>query len=273
MRNEKIVTLRRFALALVLMGGIALMTACHTWSPCDSPATKKDAIMAGDKHPVKRYFTNRWYDFRDLFHLAVGCSAENSQTGIIPYSFGAYAELTDFIQLGAITHKGKTAELDFRGSGVYLEDRTRFGFLMWQALRINQDYLTPNYVNYFKNSCTLWSTWMEDPVNCWKWADAPSKDLTYDTWREDLQYGMCLFPRGWQYWGYSGIELAISDPLLTHMGFTVRAGFDISELSDFILGWFCYDYKHDDLTPAMYAELTHALPPCQQVTVDTAASE
>ena len=76
-----------------------------------------------------RYLTNRYYDFRDTFALGVGVTAENPFTGIIPPSLGVYAEVTDWLQLGAITHNGYTAESDLRGSFAGPESYTRFGFL------------------------------------------------------------------------------------------------------------------------------------------------
>ena len=81
-----------------------------------------------------RYGTNRYYDFRDTFHVGVGITAESSRS-IIPPSLGVYAELTDWLHLGAITHNGLTAELDLRGTFVGPESTTRFGFLWWQMLR------------------------------------------------------------------------------------------------------------------------------------------
>src|SRR5688572_5758020 len=103
-----------------------------------------------------RYLTNRAYDLRDTFALGAGVTAENPVTGVWPPSLGAYIELTDFLQLGAITHNGYTAEFDMRGTGVYLESRTRLGLLFWQAVHIDQDYSTPpmhyyNHLNYFKH--------------------------------------------------------------------------------------------------------------------------
>jgi hypothetical protein len=80
----------------------------------------------------------------------------------------------------------------------------------------------------------------------------PAKRLAYDYWSINRQQGRNLRPRGWQYWEYVGAEVALSDPFLTHFGFMLRFGFDISELSDFVLGILCIDYKEDDLTPDEY---------------------
>ena len=199
-----------------------------------------------------RYMTNRYYDFRDMGAVSVGVSAENSATGIVPPALGLYFEATDFLHLGAIKHVGYTAEMDLRGTGVYWEDRTRLGLLFWQALNINQDIRDANYKNYFKTPGTKWAQWMRSPLMCW--GDSPAKDLTYCHWKEDLQYGCFLRHRGYQYWEYVGVEAAICEPFLTHFGLNLRLGFDVSETSDFLLGWFGIDYKHDDLTRAMFAE-------------------
>ncbi|MCL5269586.1 MAG: OmpA family protein [bacterium] len=199
-----------------------------------------------------RYGINRYYDFRDMINLGVGATHENPTTGMWPPSLGVYVEATDFLQLGAITHNGVTAELDMRGTGVYPESRTRLGFLWWQAVHINQDYREAAYMNYFKEDDTLWAQWMTSPMM--EFWGKPAKDLNYKHWRSDLQYGMCLMPRGYQYWEYTGAEVAICDPFLTHFGLMLRAGVDVSEASDFLLGWFGYDFKHDDMTPEMFAE-------------------
>ena len=111
-----------------------------------------------------RYMTNRYYDFRDTFALGVGWTAQNSFTGIWPPSLGVYVEATDFLHLGAITHNGWTAEVDMRGSGVYMENRTRLGLLCWQAYHDEQDYTDAFYKNYFKTPGNKWEAWMRGPI-------------------------------------------------------------------------------------------------------------
>ena len=201
-----------------------------------------------------RYMTNRYFDARDMAHLAVGVTHENSQTGIVPPALGVYLEATDFVHLGAITYKGTTAELDMRGSGVYKEERGRAGLLWWHLLKLDQDYREASYKNYFKTPGNLWEEWMTSPLMYWYWKDAPAKDLTYQHWRHGYQYGTALMPRGYQYWEYIGAEVAISEPFITHWGLTTRAGFDLSEASDFLLGWFGVDFKQDDMDKTMYAD-------------------
>lgn len=192
-----------------------------------------------------RYMTNRYYDFRDMWAAGVGVTAENPVTGWFPPSLGLYLELTDFFHLGAITHNGYTAEVDLRGSFAGPEYRTRVGFLWWQMLQINQDYENGS-INMFKDKDFPWTQRMAS----WGYRNHghPAKRLNYEYWSQSLQYGQFLKPRGWQYWEYTGFELALSDPFFTHFGFMLRLGLDISEFSDFLLGWFGVDYKRDDLT-------------------------
>lgn len=199
-----------------------------------------------------RYMTNRYYDFRDTFDLGAGVSTENSVTGILPPALGLYVEATDFLHLGAISHYGYIAEVDMRGSGVYHEERARLGFGPWQALHLDQDYNGAAYKNYFKTPNTRWERWMKS-VNQ-SLCGVPAKDLTYDHWANHMQYGCFLRHRGYQYWEYMGGEAAICDPFFTHLGVYLRAGIDISEVSDFLLGWTTFDFKKDDLTPRMFAE-------------------
>lgn len=205
-----------------------------------------------------RYMTNRYYDFRDTWALGVGISTENSSAGILPPALGVYVEATDFLHLGAIRHYGPVAEVDLRGSGVYYEELDRLGLGPWQAIHLDQDYLHSDTKNYFKTPNTLWENRMKNALNSWQ--GVPAKDLTYTHWAEPLtaQYGYFLRHRGYQYWEYMGAEAAICDPLFTHFGIYLRAGFDISECSDFLLGWFGgFDFKGDDMSPAEFDEKNH----------------
>jgi chemotaxis protein MotB len=196
--------------------------------------------------------TNRYYDFRDTFDLGAGFSTENSCSGMLPPALGVYLEATDFAHLGAITHYGYIAETDMRGSGVYYEERCRMGFGPWQALHLDQDYANAAYKNYFKTPNTRWERWMKSSLN--SFCDAPAKELVYTHWAKEMQYRCFMLHRGYQYWEYMGAEAAICDPFLTHFGFYLRAGFDVSEVSDFLLGWTTYDFKHDDLNEEEFNE-------------------
>lgn len=210
------------------------------------------ALMAGSSLGLTgcRYALNRYYDFRDMLAVGVGATAENPVTGWVPPSLGVYLELTDFLHLGAITHNGYTAEMDLRGAFAGPEYRTRFGFLWWQMLQINQDYENGWY-NRFKDPSFPWTQRM----SAWGMRSHghPAKRLNYEYWSQYRQYGQFLKPRGWQYWEYTGLEVAICDPFFTHFGVMLRLGLDISEFSDFLLGIFGVDYKHDDMTEEEFA--------------------
>jgi peptidoglycan-associated lipoprotein len=205
-----------------------------------------------------RYWTNRYYDFRDTYALGAGVTAENPKTGVIPPSLGLYVQVTDFLHLGAITHNGYTAESDLRGSFVGPESYTKLGFLMWQSVRKNQDYEAGDE-NYFKKAGTPWANHMESLAMSHN--GRPAKRLHYEHWANFRHNGIGLQHRGWQYWGYTGFEAAICEPLVTHFGFMLRAGIDISEFSDFLVGFTTLDFKHDDMTPDMYTHYKAAQNP------------
>ena len=197
-----------------------------------------------------RYLSNRYYDMRDTMNLGAGVTAENPVTGVVPPSLGLYLEVTDLLHLGAITFNGYAAEVDMRGSYVGPESSTRLGFLGWQRLRKNQDYDNAIYMNVFKDKTFPWCHRLESLGL--KNNGAPAKRLHYEHWAQHDFKGSWMRHRGWHYWEYVGFEVALCDPLLTHWGIMARAGFDLSEVSDFILGWFFVDFKRDDMTADEY---------------------
>ncbi len=197
-----------------------------------------------------RYATNRYYDFRDTFRVGVGATVENPVTGPLPPSFGLYLEATDWLNLGWITHNGYTAELDLRGTFVGPESMTRAGLLWWQMLRINQDYDNAEYINPFKDRDFPWNHRMASPD--YSFLGRPAKRLYYDHWANFMNKGTSLLHRGYQYWEYTGVELAICEPFITHFGVMARLGVDLSEVFDFVLGFAYIDFKRDDLTPEEY---------------------
>ena len=192
-----------------------------------------------------RYLANRYYDFRDTFSVGVGITAENKVTGIVPESLGAYVELTDLLQFGAVKFNGDVAEADLRGAYAGPESSMRIGFLWWQMLRINQAYEDGSF-NAFKNQEFPWCYRMES-IDMRNHAGKPAKRLHYEHWAMNDHYGTLLLHRGWQYWEYVGAQLGLCDPFVTHFGVMVRLGFDLSEVSDFLLGWVGIDFKHDDM--------------------------
>ncbi|MCE5228588.1 OmpA family protein [bacterium] len=207
-------------------------------------------LVAGCQSGPARYFTNRYFDFQDMINIGVGATAANDYTGHWPPSLGAYVQVTDYAKLGAITHNGVTAEIDQRGVGAYPEMRTRAGFLWWEAIHLNQIY-EKGYTNYFKEADTRWAARMNSRP---KWMGAPPKDYVYDTWESDLQYDKLMLHQGWQHILNSNVEVAVCEPFVSKVGLMARVGFDVSEVGDFVLGWFGIDMYGDDLNRAEYNE-------------------
>lgn len=200
---------------------------------------------------TSRYMTNRAADFQDIFQIAGGVTAENPYTGMIPPSLGIHVQASEFLNLGAIHFSGLLSEQDGRGHFAGFESRTRFGLGPWQQIKIDQDY-AGGRENYFKKMGTLWSDRMHSPDL--RFMNRPAKNLHYQTLLSPEE-GCPILHRGWQYWENISLELAISEPFITHFGFHTRLGLDISEVSDALLGWFGLDFKHDDLTLAEYEEM------------------
>lgn len=201
-----------------------------------------------------RYVANRYYDIRDVFEIGAGITGENSETGVMPPALGLYVQATDFLTLGAITFNGYIAELDHRGTFVGPQSTTQMGFLFWQRYQNYEDYRNALVMNSFKDAEFPWSQRMSG-VDL-MWMGRPAKSLNYENWALATQRGTFLAPHGWQYWGSTGFQFALSDPLLTHAGFMIKAGFDLSEVSDFILGILCIDaLKHDDMSRDEYAAM------------------
>lgn len=197
-----------------------------------------------------RYFTNRYYDARDIISIGAGVTAQNPITGPVPPSLGLYFEATDWLHLGAIHFNGYTAECDLRGTFVGPERETRYGLLWWQMIQKNQSYADACYVNKFKDEDFAWCHRMESLGL--RFGGHPAKRLHYERYRTNLIYGSTLLHRGWHYWEYAGFEAAISEPLFTHAGIMLRAGFDFSEIPDFLLGWAGLDMNRDDMNRDEY---------------------
>lgn len=200
-----------------------------------------------------RYVQNRTYDFCDMFQMGVGVASENPTTGWLPPSFGLYAQATEYVNFGAMWFSGYTAEWDGRGFFAGHEERIRLGFLPFQFLKLDQDYAEGHY-NYFKMKDSLWTHRMN--TRRMRWMDAPAKELEYEYWADELHLGTPIFHRGWQYWENCVIEAAFGCPFTCHLGVIVRLGFDVSEISDFIIGFTTIDFKSDDMTREEFEEKT-----------------
>jgi hypothetical protein len=219
---------------------------------------------AGVWTPKSYWFSNRLADLMDVFAIGAGITTENRIGGPIPPSLGAYAEFTTLLNLGIITHNGATAEMEGRGAGAFTEARTLYGIGPYRAWKINQG---EQCVNYYKNSVRsqAWAKRMETDLRSSalarvnRWASNTEAAMLLDitevggdpakrTLHKDRLFHRALFgvPRGWQTWEYVGAEVAVCEPFLTHLGVTLRAGFDLSEVADFVLGVFCIDFKQDD---------------------------
>lgn len=206
-----------------------------------------------------RYGASRVYDFCDIFQAGVGVTSENPKTGVIPPSglfnvlpLGVHVQATEFLNLGAVQYTGRTAEWDGRGFFYGKESRERFGLGPLQILRIDQDYKN-GYENYFKKVDGAWTTRMN--TEAMRWRKTPAKELEYEYWSDQLHIGAPIMPRGWQYWENLGIEIGVAEPFFSHLGASLRLGFDPSEISDFVLGFFTVDFKSDDLTDDEFAVL------------------
>ena len=200
-----------------------------------------------------RYCSNRLHDFCDIFQAGAGITCENPGSGVIPPALGLHVQATEFLNLGAVHFTGNTAEMDGRGFFAGAESRTRLGFGPLQAVRVDQDY-DGGHANYYKAPETPWANRMSSRNMLW--GKKPAKSLTYQYWANNMHMGAPLMHRGWQYWENLNVELALCEPFVTHLGFSLRLGFDPSEISDFIGGIFCIDFKRDDLTSEEYRAKT-----------------
>lgn len=203
-----------------------------------------------------RYMANRYYDFRDVFQVGAGVTAENPVTGPLPPALGLYVNVTEYLHLGAIHFNGVVAEADMRGTFVGPQSTTQFGFLWWQQYQNYEDYKNASVMNSFKDAEFPWCSRLESVPLMYR--GRPAKSLHYEFWSMAAQRGCFLVPRGYQYWGATGVQLAICEPFLTHAGIMLKLGIDPSEFSDFVLGLACIDaLKHDDMTRDEYAVMVN----------------
>ncbi|HNY28526.1 MAG TPA: hypothetical protein PLA90_08525 [Candidatus Sumerlaeota bacterium] len=203
-----------------------------------------------------RVKSNHLHDFYDMFQVGFGVTNESPKSGTFPIALGVYAQATDYLNAGAVKFNGHMWERDGRGVFSGHEEHTRLGLGPLQVLQFKQDYVNAKK-DYFKTPGTKWDARMESQELRWKdgWKNTPAKELIYEYWADELHVGLPVMYRGYQYWGLCSIEIGISDPLLTHFGFDLKLGFDPSEVSDWVLGYFDIDYKRDDLTDEEYKEM------------------
>lgn len=197
------------------------------------------------------YVQNRTDDLCDIFQAGVGLTSENPGSGMAPPSLGAYVQVTEFINLGALYFNGISAEMDGRGFFAGPEERLRVGFLPWQRVKFDQDYYKGSE-NYFKKEDALWTKRMNSTTM--RWWNKPAKELEYTFYAMEVTDGIPVMARGWQYWENVSVEVCVSEPFVTHLGLDLRLGFDLSEVSDFVLGIFFVDFKNDDMKDDEYEE-------------------
>lgn len=206
-----------------------------------------------------KYSHNRWYDFADIFELGAGVTTENPVSGPLPPAIGLHVQVTEFLNFGGVYFNGISAEIDGRGYFAGHEERLRVGCLPLQKIRITQDYEYGDK-NYFKTRDTLWDRRLQSSPM--RFMNKPAKELHYKSVDERWsKRGSPLFYRGWQYWGNTGVEVALCEPFLTHWGFDLRVLIDPSEISDFLLGWFGIDFKSDDMNDKEFDEYCE---PCRK---------
>jgi len=203
-----------------------------------------------------RVKANHLNDFYDMFQVGFGVTSESPESGPMPIALGVYAQATDYVNLDAVKFSGHNWERDGRGTFSGHEQHTRLGLGPIQVLRFKQDYVNGKK-DYFKTPGTKWDARMESQELRWKkdWKNTPAKELIYEYWADELHIGLPVMHRGYQYWGLCSIEVGISDPLFSHFGFDLKLGVDLSEVSDWVLGYFDIDYKRDDLTDEEYREV------------------
>ena len=154
-----------------LTSSVVLAALLAIGSGCTSPPMSRNAML----EPLETYAQNRYYDFRDIFGIGAGITAENRFT-LFPPALGLYAEATPLMHLGAIGFGGGCAELDGRASSVNVpEMRGRVGLGPRQGRFLNHK---PAFGNKFKRGNTDWQRRMEEN-SLYKFPDIHAKDYRY----------------------------------------------------------------------------------------------
>lgn len=196
--------------------------------------------------PGHKWFQNRLADFCDIFHCGVGMTHENPVTGPLTPSLGIHGQLTDYCHLGYLIFAGGSMEMEGRGFGMYPEYRQIGGFGPWKTWTVSQ---TGGLTSFYKDpkDSRGWASRMDSKES---YNDDPAHVVIHDADRFSETWNN--HPRGWHNFAYTGLEIALPlgipyTPLDTHLGATVRAGIDTSQIADFLLGFVGIDFWHDDL--------------------------
>lgn len=197
--------------------------------------------------PLHHWFQNRIADFCDIFNVGVGVTAENPITGPLTPSFGLYLHATDYVQLGYLQFAGASAEWDGRGFGAYTEIRDIWGYTCDHHWDVQQG---TEAVSFYKDplASEKWRLRMDTTE---RYEDASAHIVVHPAASKSASPSD-RHPRGWHNFAYTGLEAALPlgipyTPLDTHLGLTVRAGIDTSQVADFLLGFIGLDFWHDDL--------------------------
>ena len=251
--------------------------ACMSVSIATAQSAKPLGEMTRPFTPKKHWLSNRLADFRDMFYFGVGVTAENEKTGWLPPALGLHVDMP-FISVGGLEFHGAAVEMEGRAFGAYTFERRKLrGYGPYRRWDIQQ---VPGKVSFYKDPelSERWTERMSDELAYTGKSDLydflewlaiilpfkheyrrqekiPAKVLIHPV-KEENSYmwdndGMISTVRGqrsgWHRWTYFGGEIALFEPVITHMGATVRGGFDVSEFFDFALGFVGIDFLRDDL--------------------------
>jgi hypothetical protein len=231
------------------------------------------------------YLQNRRDDLTDIFVLGVGGTVGG---GPVPSALGLYLEATEFLHLGGMAFEGYTAGIDRRGYGVAAVRETKLGLGPYHFWRIDESHVLAN--RYKSGAMAYWESRMGwrperkqgpgplgpayplspspmigvgEQYGLFHKANGSRGDWGESAHGQDrsipakrmrfLDSELGAFPRGWQDWGFLGVDIAIGEPFVLHVGVRARAGMDISQITDFILGILTIDIYGDDATAVEYA--------------------
>jgi hypothetical protein len=178
----------------------------------------------------------------------------NQAVGLLPPSLGIYMEATEFFHLGALFKASADLEWDRRGLGTVVDRRLKAGAgplhyaSVWQkpvCANAYKDAEEPNQMDGWREHMSN----LRDPV-----FDMPAKELVFE---DRLDEGKWWLARGWQDWEMFSLEVAIPEPFILHSGLNVRAGFDPSQVFDFLLGLATVDL-YDDNAYCLDGTLQHS---------------
>lgn len=198
------------------------------------------------------YLRNRVDDFNDIYSIGVGGTIIHETP--YPAALGIYAEATEFLHAGAMLYGGYMLELDRRGASVTKVNKdVRLGLGPFHVWTIDEEY---PLAGFFKSErASLWQQRMDSllylPIL--QEFELMERGKSYPGKR--LQFHgekLVRYPRGWQDWGYVGLDVALCEPFVLHAGIRAKVGLDLSQMMDFVVGILGADLYSDDATEAEY---------------------